>query len=146
VNPIPEITEIVPGALLSYAKIRALFGWCDNRTIRDYVSRGLLTRVQVGGSTRDFFITAASAKSLREHMLRVDADADYALKARMQTMRASKGKLPMPGEVLLDAEAIIEQSRVSRPLQDNSPEVGNVYQSPQPVRRERLGFSSRRGF
>ncbi len=57
----------MPEKLLPYKIVRAMFGWEDNRTIRDYVAKGLLTRVCLSANTKSHYITASSALALEAH-------------------------------------------------------------------------------
>ena len=146
-NPLP----VVPfdGPLVSYAAVRANFGWADKSSVRRYVKEGLLVRVRVGTRSRDCRISVASVVSLREHFNKCISDAEYAEKARMQSMREKKGLLPTTHDVLLDADQIIENFNEGRkgPLKDVTPETGNTYTRPasQPARRPRTGFGLVRG-
>jgi hypothetical protein len=128
--------------LMTYAEVKALFRWKDNSTIRDYVAKGLLQRVKIGNNTKCHRITGESCQSLLDHIKRVNADADYLVRARMQTARERKGlSADKSGEVLLDPQEIIRRYNEGR----KSPEPVDDYQPPaQPVRRA-LGFVRVRG-
>jgi len=150
-KPLRNLLPIVKfdGPVLTYAEVRDYFGWKGNATIRRYVREGLLTRFRIGARSKDCRITAESVERLREHINKCIEDEAYAEKARMQTMRERKG-LPQrkQEEVLLDAEAIIERFNEGRPspAKDSTPDTGSTYTAPsQPVRRQRVGFSSVRG-
>ncbi len=140
-----QVVELHEDQVLSYSKVKSIFGWSDNSTVRRYVTLGLLVRVKLSRSNKSHFITISSVKSLREHLAAIADETTYQAKAHAQSMRERKN-LPQSqsDEVLLDADEIIRNAYAHRG--GRLPDVieqDSVYD--QPVRRSQLGFVSRRG-
>jgi hypothetical protein len=140
-----QVVELHEDQVLSYAKVKSIFGWRDNWTVRRYVSLGLLVRVKLSRSNKSHFITLSSVKSLREHLAAIADETNYQAKAHAQSMRERKGSMPQSQpEVLLDADEIIRNAYSHRGgrLPDVTTPEDSVYEAP---RRSQLGFVSRRG-
>lgn len=77
---------------LNYAVVKKAFGWSCNWTLRYWVKKGRLTRVQIGPQQADWRITRESAETFRQAVID-DADAGEFFgygPARMASMRAAK--------------------------------------------------------
>ena len=95
---LPAIPVDVSGAdFLNYETVKKMFGWADNRSIRDAVKSGKLTRVHLGKGKQDFRITKESAVAFRDSVLEEAEAAEFFEKTpgQMKAMRQARKRQPV---------------------------------------------------
>jgi hypothetical protein len=120
---LPKTPVDVTGAdFLNYATVKKMFGWADNRSIRDAVTAGKLKRVHIGTGKQDFRITKESAVTFRDSILEEAEAAEFFEKTpgQMKAMRQARKRRPVPQVV---PEVIINESDVMR-------DAGNLRSAP----------------
>lgn len=100
--------------LLTYAEVKAIFGWKATTSIRRYVASGELVRVQIGNGMNCFRITEESATAFLERLKHRADERTYLERAKAHTAHMREA-LPEPDEVMLDADEIIRQSHIRTP-------------------------------
>lgn len=138
--------------LLTYPEVKAIFGWKSTTSVRRYIASGDLVRVHLGKGMNTYRVTEESAQAFIERLKdKYEQDA-YAERAAKHTAHMRRG-IPAPEpEVMLDAEEIIRQSRLTAPEPKAKPTLDDYLAekryaeqpAPRPV-RSGLGFRAVRG-
>jgi len=117
---LPKLPVDVTGAdFLNYKTVRRMFGWNDNRSIRDAVQAGKLVRVHLGTGRQDFRITAESAVAFRTAVLEEAEAAAFFEKTpgQMKAMRQARKREAVPEiDVELNEAEITRQADNLKPV------------------------------
>lgn len=142
--------------LLTYAEVKAVFGWKSTTSVRRYVRSGDLDRVHLGSGMNTYRITEESAlafierlKSKHEH----DTYAERTAKHTEHMRRTGCVAESATDDVVLDAAEIIRQSRLRTPepkpqqtlddaLANRNAAMGDL---PRPARSAGIRFGHVRG-
>jgi hypothetical protein len=117
---LPKLPVDVTGAdFLNYRTIKKMFGWANNRSIRDAVKAGKLVRVHLGTGKQDFRITAESAVAFRNSVLEEAEAAAFFEKTpgQMKAMRQARKREAVPEiDVELNEAEITRQADNLKPV------------------------------